>query len=68
MHIRKTISSVRKASKINKQIQKAGDIFQTLNDTIHQAAPFIEYAIDAVQTRFSKVNLCFFGNDIIYLI
>jgi hypothetical protein len=39
-----------------------------LNDTIHQAAPFIEYAIDAVQTRFSKVNLCFFGNDIIYLI
>jgi hypothetical protein len=57
--MKETISGSRKAFKSQKQAQQVGQFFQTLNNTIHQAAPFIEYAFDAASAKFSKVNLDF---------
>jgi len=62
MGIKKGVSQFRKAYKIRTNVKQAEIIFQTLNHTIHQAAPLIEYVADAVQTRLSKVNLRFFMN------
>lgn len=48
--------STHKAFNIHKQAQQVENIFQTLNKTIHQAAPFIEYAVDRLSSKFSKVK------------
>jgi hypothetical protein len=41
-------------------VQQSGDVLQRFNNTIHKAAPLIEYAVDALSARLAKVNFLLF--------
>jgi hypothetical protein len=43
-------------------VQQSGDVFQKFNNTIHKAAPIIEYAVNAISARLAKVNFDYFKN------
>jgi hypothetical protein len=44
-----------KVYKIQKQIKDTRNVFKTFNNTIHKAAPLIDYAVDAASARLAKV-------------
>jgi hypothetical protein len=53
--VKDNIFFARSAYKHRKNFEKGGNLFQTVNKTIHHARPFIEYAANAISSRIEKV-------------
>ncbi|CAF3940082.1 unnamed protein product [Adineta steineri] len=56
VNVKKTISQVRTVLNGRTEDEQVKHILRTLNNTIHKAAPIIEYVIDDVSSRFSKTK------------
>ena len=57
LNLKDTIKNTRKAYKTQKHEQQAKDLFQKFNNTMHKAAPFIDYVVDSISERIAEVNL-----------